>query len=145
MKSCTVEMFEKDNNFELNYKNKVLYQTRLCPDTHKIKDWWKLKNEYSNHNDRKSFNVQVALCDNSTSPVPCAPIEDTIYLLNQLMFSFYVLEDTIEFGSIKKKPYKTVNTFHSQFQLDYEKYLDNNNYVKFNRAFTTESNNPLTA
>ena len=36
MKSCTVDMFEKDNNFELNYKNKVLYQTRLCPDTHKI-------------------------------------------------------------------------------------------------------------
>lgn len=61
------------------------------------------------------------------------------------MFSFYVLEDFIEFGAIGKTPYKTINTFHSQFVLDYDLYKDNNNYVKFNRAYTTETKNPITA
>ena len=113
MTGCTADMFEIDNNYPLNEKTRKVYETRICPDAHAIKGWWKLKNEYSNHNDRKSFNVQAALCDNKTSEVPCAPREHTIYLLNRLQFTFYILEDYIQFGNIGETPYATINKFHS--------------------------------
>ena len=112
MITCTTDMFEKDNNFTLDESQKAAYQTRLCPDANAIKDWWKLKNEYSSM-ERKSFNVQVALCDNSTSEVPCAPLNHTIFLLDKLMFKLYVLEDYIQFKEIGKLPYTTIDKFHS--------------------------------
>lgn len=50
-------MFEKENNYPLTDKKKLIYENRLCPDTKAIKDWMRLKNEYSNDDDRKSFSV----------------------------------------------------------------------------------------
>ena len=45
-------------------------------------------------------------------------------------FSIYYLEEAISFEDaslLNKRPLKTRDTFHSQFQLKSQKYLDNNN------------------
>ena len=42
-----------------------------------------------------------------------------------------------------QKPFLTVKKFHSQFQLNEKQYRDNNNFIKVNKATTTESRNPL--
>lgn len=61
------------------------------------------------------------------------------------MFSLYVLEDYIQFKEIGKLPYTTIDKFHSQFQLIATQYRDNNNFIQFNRAISTESRNPILA
>ena len=63
--------------------------------------------------------------------------------MDKLYFTFYVVEDNIQFGEMGQKPYLTVNKFHSQFQLTVDTYRDNNNFIKINKATTTESRNPL--
>lgn len=59
---CTVEMFAK-NNYEFDDKAQEWISKRLCPDIEAMKDYWILRNGYTNGTDRSSFNVQVVLCD----------------------------------------------------------------------------------
>lgn len=139
MVPCTEEMF-KANNFVPDKVQTQFFNKRICPDTEAMKEFWILRNGYTSSKNRRSFNVQAALCDEGPD---CAPREDIAFLLDKLYFTFYVVEDNIQFGDLGEKPFLTVNKFHSQFQLSIDKYRDNNNFIKINKATTTESRNPL--
>lgn len=113
---CTVEMFNQNNHFP-DETSQYYIGRKICPDMEHIKEFWKLKNGYSNQNERVSFNIQAAVCDNSTfdesADVKCAPEEDIIYLLERIYFTFYLVEDNVQFSDIGVDPYYTVDRFHS--------------------------------
>lgn len=132
----------KANNFEPDEVQTQFFNKRICPDIESMKEFQILRNGYTSSKDRRSFNVQAALCDN-TIDSNCASPEEIKFLLERLYFTFYIIEDNIQFGEMGQKPFLTVNKFHSQFQLDSSKYRDNNNFIKINKATTTESRNPL--
>ena len=111
MVPCTEEMF-KANNFVPDKVQTQFFNKRICPDTEAMKEFWILRNGYTSSKDRRSFNVQAALCDEGPD---CAPREDIAFLLDKLYFTFYVVEDNIQFGDLGEKPFLTVNKFHSQF------------------------------
>lgn len=98
----------------MNEKQKEVFTRRICPNTEAIKDWWVLKNGYSNSEVRKSFNVQASLCDQNIDPT-CATKDEIDFLLQRLQFTVYLIEDYVQFGNVGDIPFLTVNKFHSQF------------------------------
>lgn len=87
---CTREMFENNGIDSITDDTAVTYEKRLCPDTNTIKEFWKVKNGYSNNIDRVSFNIQASICQNTTSecgyadgdpPCSCGMQTDIDYLL----------------------------------------------------------------
>ena len=53
---CTVEMFNQNNHFP-DETSQYYIGRKICPDMEHIKEFWKLKNGYSNQNERVSFNI----------------------------------------------------------------------------------------
>tara|TARA_B110000285_G_C14934631_1_gene518970 strand:+ start:147 stop:434 length:288 start_codon:yes stop_codon:yes gene_type:complete len=87
---------------------------RLCPDIEKLKDQLRVKNSYSNKEERISFSIQAVNCDNSTED--CQEFSIIEKFFDNMFFTVYVLEENIEFGdvaNIGKKPLSTTDTFHS--------------------------------
>ena len=58
---CTPEMFEIMGEGE-KYSEADL-KTRLCPDIDTIEDVLRVKNSYSDKNERVSFSIQAVVCD----------------------------------------------------------------------------------
>ena len=56
MTRCTPEMYEQ-RNYNQNETSTFRFDRRLCPEVDAIKDFWKLKNGYSNEKERISFNI----------------------------------------------------------------------------------------
>lgn len=54
-----------------------------------------------------------------------------------------MVEDKVQFGEVGEEPFLTVNKFHSQFQLKWDGYRDNNNFVQVNVATSSDTRNPL--
>ena len=53
--------------------------------------------------------------------------------------TLYNTQESIEFDSsenMNKKPTKVIDVFHSQFMLNRNKYIDNNNFVRYNHVAT---------
>ena len=111
MKACTAEMF-KANNFEPDTVQTQFFNKRICPDTEAMKNFQILRNGYTSSKDRRSFNIQAALCD-STVDENCASPEEISFLLKRLYFTLYIVEDYIQFGEMGQEPFLTVNKFHS--------------------------------
>lgn len=85
----------------------------------KIKEELRVKNSYSNTEERISFSVQAVNCDNSTED--CQDFEIIEKFFDNTFFTAYILEGMIEFGDVSnigKKPVSTVDHFHSQFTLN---------------------------
>ena len=56
-----------------------------------------------------------------------------------MYFTFYNIDEAIDFKNKNKighRPVRTQNKFHSQFQLNTNKYIDNNNYLRPNSVKT---------
>lgn len=142
MVPCTEEHFRLNNFFPDETSSKNYFSKRICPDIEAMKDFWILRNGYTNMTERQSFNMQVALC-NQTNDASCRDPADISFLLDKLFFTIYVVEDNVQFGDIGKNPFMTVNKFHSQFALNIEEYRDNNNFIKVNKATSSDTRNPL--
>ena len=85
---CTPEIFEaygegdKLSEAELNM--------RLCPDMDTIKDLLRVKNSYSDKNERVSFSIQAVACDQSVDK-NCASTPDREEFFNEVYFTVYIL------------------------------------------------------
>ena len=80
-------------------------------------DELKVKNGYSNQTERISFQVEIHKCSGENS---CRDTADITNLLDNVYFTFYNLEENVEFGNpsnIGKRPIRGSDAFHSQFQL----------------------------
>jgi|TARA_B110001450_G_C17223270_1_gene320317 hypothetical protein len=53
------------------------------------------------------------------------------------MYTMRILEDKVAFGKSDTDIKRTIDKFHSQFQLNNDIYRDNNNFVQFNTAVVT--------
>lgn len=64
-----------------------------------MKDYWRIKNGYTNYDERISFNIAVVVCNNDTDS-NCATKDDIDFLLDKLYFTFYVVEDNVSFSEV---------------------------------------------
>ena len=95
-----------------------------------------LKNGYDNHEERKSFSVEIIKCK-PTEKIKVCKNEDTVgVLLKNVYFDMHVLQQQLDLEkelSDVISPLKTLESMHSQFQLKYNAYIDNNNSLLLNR------------
>jgi len=87
---------------------------RYCPDVEKIKDYFMIKNGYSNDEDRVSFSVEIVKC-NEEEGETCKNKELVSKLLNSMYFTMYNIEETIDFkdpDKMMERPVRTLNKFH---------------------------------
>jgi hypothetical protein len=66
LRYCTSEDYISKGYKFVSEKDKEEKTLRLCPDMEKMRDFFKIKNGYSNANDRASFSLAIYKC-NSTS------------------------------------------------------------------------------
>ena len=101
-----------------------------------LTDKIKIKNGYSNSDDRASFSIEVMKCTHGS----CKGAIPIVKILKELFFTLYYLEENIEFGSdnLGEIPTHVGDTFHSQFQLKTGYYRDNNNFLKINNVETKD-------
>ena len=109
-----------------------------------MKDYWRIKNGYTNYDERISFNIAVVVCNNDTDS-NCATKDDIDFLLDKLYFTFYVVEDNVSFSEVGQKPFYTVDKFHSQFVLSRTTYRDNNNFINVNKASSSDARYSITS
>ena len=68
-------------------------------------------------------------CDGSE----CASQDAVKKLLGQLMATMYFIDEKVEFKrNLGGSPLKTIDAFHSQFQIEPHEYRDNNNFLVHN-------------
>ena len=96
MKLCTLDDFENNKWTQNDTYNNERLKRRLCVDEEKLKDQLFIKNSYSNNKERTSFSVVATVCKNSTV---CASKEDIDELLEKIYFTFYIVEEMVEFGN----------------------------------------------
>ena len=53
------------------------------------------------------------------------------------MYTMRIVEDKVVFDKRDSKVTRTLDKFHSQFQLNNDLYKDNNNFIQFNTAIVT--------
>ena len=134
---CTPEMFEalgEGDNLSVEKLNK-----RLCPDMDTIKEVLRVKNSYSDKDERVSFSLQAVACDQSLDT--CASTADIEEFFKEVYFTTYILKENIAFGdnsNIMKRPVSVTDQFHSQFALKPDEYRDCNTYIKFNKVITND-------
>lgn len=110
---CDLKQF-KDNNFDPDEITKQKLIQRVCPDLEFMQDYWRIKNSYTNYDERHSFNIAVVVCNNETAGSEgCATKDDIDFLLERLYFTFYVVEDNVQFSEVGENPYFTIDKFHS--------------------------------
>ena len=101
-------------------EEEIEFPKRMCPDIGPMKDILKIKNIYSNLDDRRSFSLEIIKCkDKKDQPKPTCKTDPEIkLLLPELYFTFYYIEENIAFGdhsNIGKRPITSSDKFHSQF------------------------------
>ena len=106
-------------------------EKRLCPDLDSIKDLLRVKNAYSNRDERVSFSIQAVVCNDATDST-CASSVNIDGLLGSVHFTTHVLHENLVFGepeNIGSKPTSIKDSFHSQFSLDRQRYVDYSNFI----------------
>ena len=112
------------------------FPKRMCPDIEPIKHMLKMKNIYSDLDDRRSFSLEIIRCkeDPNDPSFKCKTKDEMNLLFPELYFTFYYIEENIAFGdstNIGKRPITSSDKFHSQFQIELGKSRDNNNYLSY--------------
>lgn len=64
-----------------------------------LKEFYKIKNGFTNHTERVSFSMEVHLCDANVPSNECASNSEMELVVKQLFFTMYLLEETIELDS----------------------------------------------
>lgn len=93
---------------------------------------------YNNEELRHSFSVEIHKC-NLTENINCKNDSDIEEFLKQTYFTLNMVDNNIEFLSKKEVPIRSGESFHSQFQLSLNSYLDNNNFLRINRITTKDA------
>ena len=75
------------------------YENRICPDLDSVKDHLRVKNDYSNVDDRDSFQIEIVKCNKSRSK-NCRDNAATQKMLDTIFFTFYYIDVNVEFGNI---------------------------------------------
>ena len=73
----------------------------------------RIKNSYSDENERVSFQIEIHSCADKSY---CKSDDDIANLLEKIYFTFYNLEENVEFGNplnIGKRPIRAIDAFHS--------------------------------
>jgi len=132
-RKCKIEDFTR-HGFEIGEFERSIYLNRFCPEIDdKVLDDYRVMNGYTNYTDRNSFAVEIIKC-NINKNKNCKSENDIAKVLDLIYFTFYYLEESIQFANNKlgNRPIETRDVYHSQFKLDLNSYIDNNNYLRLN-------------
>jgi hypothetical protein len=92
-------MFKGLDLEEIEEAEKKQMEKRLCVDMDQIKDYLKVRNPYSNKQDRGSFSISAVICEDVDAG--CTDIQQDIKdLLDNMMFNLYIYEEEISFGDV---------------------------------------------
>lgn len=110
-RKCKSEDFIREGIDETiaNHKNEL--KERLCPDKESLKDLWRLKSSYTDHN-RVSFVIGINQCYkeaewNKDKVTTCKDNHAISEFLSRVYFTSYLIEEKLEFGNpltVGKRP-----------------------------------------
>ena len=133
MRACTEKDFN-DRNYTLDATLKLWVSQNkfLCFDTSVPGKYeFGLKNFYSAQ-ERRSFQINAATC-NSAVRKTCRSEAQIRELMSHFLFNVHIIQQRTQLGRTGTTDMlQTQMIFHSQFVLEYDKYRDNNNYVRPN-------------
>lgn len=135
MRPCTLEDFT--NNGYARPED-VAVEKLICPDGEKLGNKYRLKNGYKSKLDRVAMAVEIIACNDEFTK-GCRPKKDIQLLLDNLVVTQYHVMEGIDFqndANLGKRPVSNDIIYYQQFQLDLEKYKDNNNFVRLNQVET---------
>ena len=81
---CTAADFTDNNYMD---PPPVSLEKILCPATEGLDDWYKLKNSYSNVDDRSSFSLEIVTCNDELTPGQCAEEHEIRTLVEHLLIT----------------------------------------------------------
>jgi len=71
----------------------------LCPDTDMISDFYRLRNDYNNRDDKISISFEIALCHNETER-PCERNNEILTnLFSNLLVSLHFFKEQADFNN----------------------------------------------
>ena len=95
MVQCDTEMFKALGEEEISDD---ILKRRLCPDMKSIKEILRVKNSYTDKDERVSFSMQVVSCDRDIED--CADLDSIDKFFEDIYFTLYILKENIAFGDI---------------------------------------------
>ena len=113
--STTLRRCERADFKDYPFKNEnetLKYERRLCPDYQKMDELF-AQNGYQNTVDRKSFSLEIFVCNKGDI---CKSEPEIKKMLEHIMFNVYIVRQDVEIGNNKnyfESPLITKDTFHS--------------------------------
>ena len=98
-------------------------------------------NAYTNTELREYISVNIRVCDN-TIDGNCHSEAHIQEFLQNTRFTQFMTSYVAELGNQKtydQNPIKPNDEFHSQYVLSFDKYRDNNNFLRINKVETKDS------
>ena len=95
MVQCDKEMFKALGEEEISDE---ILKRRLCPDMNSIQDILRVKNKYTDKDERVSFSMQAVSCDRDIED--CADPDSIEKFFEDIYFTLYILKENIAFGDI---------------------------------------------
>jgi hypothetical protein len=134
MVKCKLEWFKKLGG----YLGEKTISRRLCADQDKLKDFWILKNSFGNDKERVSMAFKIEMCNSNG----CESREKTQKLLDKIFFTQMILVGQAKLNSVDGAfpyPVSYIDYFMQQYQLNVDKYRDNNNFVRLNEIYAKDA------
>jgi hypothetical protein len=129
MVKCKLEWFKKLEG----QLSEGTIKRRLCADQDKLNDFWILKNSFANDKERVSMAFKIEMCNSNG----CQSRKKTQKLLDKIFFSQMILVGQAKLNSVDGAfpyPVSYIDYFMQQYQLNVDKYRDNNNFVRLNEV-----------
>lgn len=88
---------------------------------------------------RESFSIEIWKC-NKNRNLKCKSDKEIESFLQKIFFTLFQITDKVNFASDEAlnkgvhKPLKAQDNFHSQFHINLDSYLDNNNFFRINKV-----------
>ena len=95
-------------------------------------------NSYSNETFRKSFSILMLKCEPHYGQ-KCKSDEEIQAFLKTVFFTFFTTYDDFAFTNSAEVQRQSKDKLIYQFQVDLDRYRDNNNYIRLNTV--TSRNN----
>jgi len=111
-RQCTASDFENNG-----YVGKIPIGVDyiFCPETEKIKDFYKLNNGYYDHIETDSFSIEMISCNSDTRD-DCKSEDEIRALVPHLLFTQYFIKETIDYrdkNNYKSRPTRIESIFFS--------------------------------
>lgn len=117
----------------------------LCPNTTSLAEKYKLKNLFSHVKDRTAVSFEIIACNDEFIP-DCKNESEIRSLLDHLVITQYFVTEGVDFKNEEnfgKRPITNELRFYQQFQLNFDLYRDNNNFVRQNKVETEDERNAI--